>query len=829
MDPTPAERQSFQERLARFAASGQRRVQASSEVNGTIESVRMFSDNWGVARLWSEDRTEIKLTGNVSDLKEGSDYTITGVERVHPKHGPGIEVQSAKPWVKLESRAIIKFLKDNFKGIGDASARKYVDNVISERGSEGLAALRQQLLNEPWTLDFSSIGRKGAFEGDEKDKTVRSFIQRDLATRIIGLPSNVIRALTDHLMVIVSKEEAQLKAVNKKLDPVGAAWATLARNPYEPISAVAGYGFSSADAIGKVVNIPRDAPVRLAALVAHAVGEKCKAAGHVYLTLVQARASIAELDRSIDPKVALDHALQQETVQLDDEFGEARIYSGRLLKRERDLASKIVEMLTPGEPLMRDQDGKLRERIQVAAKSMGGVFKDGLDPSQLEAVYGIVTSRVRLHTITAEPGAGKTAVMEAVTRLMKDKQFQLCAPTGKGAKVLSNRVRPLGLYASTIHSLLQGEPDGGFRYDASNPLEGDVLTVDEASMPDLALAAAVFDATAEDMHVLCLGDHMQLPSVDPGSFLMDLMAVSEVDHHSLKSVHRNSGGILEVIREVRQGFINPVDRDGVTFSGSLPPASAGFETVMREYLEAVKQYGYEGVALLMSRRKGEPDEPGWNTTYANARLREVCNPNANKIPGSSHFVGDRIMITDNMKLGGDEDEGGAESRVVNGDTGQITGFTVPDDPRLGAVGTVQILLDDGRRIDFPGGSMNALQTCYAMTVHKSQGSEYAKVIAVITPGQPTFINQNMLLTGLSRARTVLSVYANDVDLRKIAATPMPKRNSGLVDRVRRGLQEVMGEIDRGPAANDLQAEEEEVEAAAVEVRRSAFASLVRRG
>jgi len=327
----------------------------------------------------------------------------------------------------------------------------------------------------------------------------------------------------------------------------------------------------------------------------------------------------------------------------------------------------------------------------------------------------------------------------------------------------------------------------------------------------------VFDATTDDMHVLCLGDHMQLPSIDPGIFLADLMAIDAIDHHRLNCVHRNAGGILEVIREVREGFINPVDRAGVRFSGSLPPASTGFEAVAREYVEAVGKHGFENVALLMSRRKGEVDEPGWNTTYANAVLRELCNPNAQKVPGSSLCIGDRIMVKANMNLSDDEDVG--DNRVVNGDTGRLLGFTPSDDPRKGVVASVQIQLDDGRRIDFPGGAMNALELAYALTVHKSQGSEYTKVIAVITPGQPTFINRNMLLTGLSRARMDLSVHANDVDLRKIAATPMPKRNSGLVDRVRR----LVGEGDgQQQAANDDEADGVDPQPA-----RSVFADLGR--
>lgn len=795
-DTASSDRAGFQERLARFTASRKPKLE---EHSGTIERVQMFNPDWGLATMWTEDRVELKLTGKVGELREGGDYTITGTLKSHPKYGQSVDILSAKPFVRLEQRAIVRFLKDNFKNIGDASARKFVQLIVEQDGEAGLVALREKLLNEPWSIDFSSIGREGTFDGSEKDKTVRAFVLRSLSTRIVGLASNVLGSLADYLVNQLAKIDGGPLSAGSAEDPVERAWALLAQNPYAPIKSVPGYGFAAADTVGRGVNIPKTAPVRLAALVEYAIAERCRAMGHVYLTLGQARAAIAEMDGSIDGQTALEHALEAETVQLDDEFGESRIYTGRLLDRERALAKRIAAKLIPGDPLMRDRDGTLREKIQAQAKAMGGAFKNGLDPSQLEAVYGIVTSRVRLHTITAEPGAGKTAVMEVVTRLLKNKQFVLCAPTGKGAKVLNNRVSAIGLTASTIHSTLQGDPEGGFRYDRSNKLEGDMLVPDESSMLDLMLAAAVFDATHDDMHVLCLGDHMQLLSVDPGSFLVDLMQIERIDHHRLNCVHRNAGGILQVIREVRQGFINPVNRDGVTFSGTLPSASNGFETVMREYLDAVRQHGYERVALLMSRRKGDVDEAGWNTTYANARLRAVCNPNAEKIPGSTLCVNDRIMITANINLSEDDE---SSDRVVNGDTGRILGFVRSDDKRKGAVATVQIQLDDGRKIDFPGGQLSAIELGYALTVHKSQGSEYAKVICVITPGVPTFINQNMLLTGLSRARTALSVHASDADLRKIAATPAPKRNSGLVERVLRELGETQGEgaAERGASA-----------------------------
>lgn len=779
----------FASRLASFA---QARKPQTSELTGTIESVRMFGADWGVATLRTEDGKSFKLTGRVNDLKEEAEYSVTAQVKMHPKYGESFDVLGARPHVQLNTAALVKFIKNNFKGIGQASAVKYVAAIQAEGGAQALTALREKLLNEPWAVDFSAIKREGTFDGDEKDKTLHAFIQRDLATRISGLPSNVLSALADYLLIAVKAQERDDKFASS--DPVGDAWYILSQNPYAPITKVGGYGFASADTIGRLVKIPRNAPVRLAALVAHAVNDKCQSFGHVYLTLDQAKEGILRIDGGIDTKIALEHALEAGTIELDDEQAELRLYPCRLMDAEIALAQKIAEMCEPVEPLMNSTSAKaLNAKVQETAKQLGGVFKNGLDDSQLKALTSIVTSRSRLHTITAEPGAGKTAVMEVLVKLLPNKQFLFCAPTGKGAKVLSNRLRSVGGYASTINSLLMGECESGFRFNADNQLEGDVLVVDEGSMPDLELAAAVFAAVNDGMHVIILGDVNQLPSIAPGMVLADILQIPQANHHCLDTVHRNSGGILDVIREVKAGQLNPTNRIGVKFSGELVSASEGFNALVIEYMQAVSRAGYDGTALLMSRRKGDVNEPGWNTTYANAVLREVCNPNARKLPGSTLCEGDRIILKSNMTIK-DEDDDSADVRVVNGDTGAITGFTLKSSAnnagkRDGGVDTVQIKLDDGRAIDYPGVALNSVQLGYALTVHAAQGSEYKEVIAVITPGTPTFINRNMLFTGLSRARMNLSVHGKNQDLRKVAATPMPKRNTGLVRRIERELVE----------------------------------------
>lgn len=791
---------------SRLAAFTQPRNNVSSELVGLIKSVRMFSDDWGLAILVTEEGKEHRLTGRVGDLKEDSDYSITATPKNHPKYGDGFEVLASTPYVKLNEAALVKFIMNNYKGIGKVSAKKFVLETEKAEGQAGLSKLRDQLLHHPWTVDFSLVKKEGTFDGDEQDKTMHSFIQRGLATRINTLSSRVLSSLSDFLFVGIKTQANELasKATGKPgskgdiSDPVGKAWEMLSKNPYAPIESVEGYAFLSADSIARMVNLPKDAPVRLSALVSYAIMQKCSDTGHTFVTRQQAYAGISKVDPTIDPQVAINHALIASVIDYEDSFGVVCFYPKKLFSAETQLAERIALMCTQSFPLTKFPKAKeLQDQIQSTAKSLGGAFKNGVDASQLNALMGILTSSSQLHTITAEPGSGKTAVMEILAKFLPDKKFLFCAPTGKGAKVLSNRVKSVGAFSTTIHSMLKGDPDGGFRFNQESPLEGDILVIDEGTMPDLRLAKAVFDAVPDGMHVIILGDIDQLPSIDPGSVLSDLLKIPEIDHHRLTSVHRNAGGILDVIREVKSGYINPVNRDGVRFSGGLASPEFEFNKVLSDYLSAVDRSGYKDVALLMSRRKGEPNEPGWNTTYANAILRDVCNPNAPKLPGSTLCVGDRVIIKSNMSL---TDDDGSECRVVNGDTGSILGFSLKSggvDKKERGVEKISVKLDDERTIMFPGDAISSIQLGYALTVHAAQGSEYKDVIAVITPGVSTFINRNMLYTGLSRARSTLSVYANDSDLKKIAATPMPARNSYLVDRINSFMDEMIEADDAG--------------------------------
>lgn len=814
-------------------------LELQPQIVGTLADMKIRGD-WAAATVWAEDGKRHSVSGNaVKELKEGLQYEFLGKFSVHPKYGPQLQVSAAFPRIAPNHNAIVRFITASFDGIGEKSATKFVAKVIQEGGAKGLEELRCKLLKEPWSISFDEvIGRKGTFSDEHRDTSIAAFIKRDLSTRIAGMDGVTTPSIKALSVYLASRITA---ADPNATDVVDKAWRMLSADPYKPIMDVRGYGFVAADSIGRHVGIAHDAPVRLAALVAHAVHQHCDVGGHAFLTAEQLYASVGKIDPRIQPEDAVPHAVQRKTIQVDsamqdeeDTDGEdlfvppeTRYYKHGLLRAETKLAAKIAGMLQPSDPILKGSNpdpealgGKaVLDLVRAAARR---VFPDGLDPTQEEALRRIITSPVRVHTLTAGPGCGKTALMEVLVKMLPQCSFRFCAPTGKAAKVLSNRLASAGLEASTIHSMLKGSDPGDFAVGDNNPLTGDILVVDESSMPDLALANALFSAVPERMHVILLGDTRQLPSIKPGSVLSDLLKIEEIDHNHLSVTHRNSGGILEVVNEIGEGAVDVRDRDAVRFSQGLGEASQRFQEVMTTYLDAVQRRGVANVMLMMPRRKGRHDEPGWDTTYANATLRQVCNPAGQAVPGTFFRVHDRIVIRENMGIpqpDADEVHGGKarrddpavsvpEERVVNGDTGSILGYVLDPKARAGETAKwISLQLDDGRRVQFPGESASSLDLAYAMTVHASQGSEYKEVVMVVTPGTATFMNRNMLFTGVSRARESLHVFGEEAVIKRVARTPLPERNSALADRIRHAVDATAA--DRQQASQARRGEREQ--------------------
>ena len=657
-------------------------------------------------------------------------------------------------------------------------------------------------------------------------------------------------------MADVQGQEAAAPGIGNLVEDT---WAILLKNPYQPIATTPGYGFAMAEIVAKFAGIPKDSPMRLSALSEYAVDQECQRRGHVFLSPKEFVTAITKVDPSVKAQTALNHALVNGGLMVEVE--KKRLYQPNLYQAEQSLAKNLAKLLQPAAPLTQRSEKAVREKLLRDAPKINPAFKDGLDPVQIDAVASIMVSPTRLHVLTGGPGTGKTSIVECAVSLLKNKTFLFAAPTGKAAKVLSARVQSTGNHASTLNSLLSGAVETGFMVNEEKPLTCDVLVIDESTMIGVEMADALLKALPPHAHVIFLGDPGrvaaegqqaragQLPSISPGRFMLDLLELPDVNHVNLVKTQRNRGGILEVVNEVAGSALTVKDRDSVRFN-DLPDPLVGFPAVMNEYLDRVMDDGVTGTLLVMPKRKGSRDKPDWNTTYANSVLKAKLNPAGIKIPGSSMALGDRIIIRKNMtieqpasddrgrvgasllmegvqlpmgfSLDGltktfaptaeattfDDDlnsgggGGGGEppkERVVNGDTGTVIEYLMdPINPKMAAPKWIRLALDDGREIDYPGAEMTYLDHAYALTIHSAQGSECKNVIMVATGGSADFMNQNMLLTGFSRAKETLSIYGDPRELVKIARTPMPPRNTALVERVSAMAEEMNADREELP-------------------------------
>lgn len=777
-------------------------------VAARLARVKVLPSGWAIGSIHSDEHGDVSVNGNaLAGLTEKMTYEFSGLVECHKTYGLQIKVESVGLHIPSSSIGMSKFLMQNYKGVGKKAAEKIVNHFGAEPG--GLEQFRKNLLANPYSMDFSVAGvkRKTSMNASEGLKSV---IYMDIATKIGGveLGDKLLRKIAAHF-----EEPASTKA-----NPVEWAWETLTSNPYALIRDLDGYAFRTADIVARKVGFPLDRVERTAALVTYAVTEGCNSAGHTYLTLDDFTDIIHDIDPTVDVPCAVQAAIELgEPLVIDD----GRFYIESSYRAERNLAHNLVSRTK--RHLRTQIHGGSDDEIMAAIREAETAIGFPLDDSQRACVYGVLTSFVPIHTITAGPGCGKTTIMEIVVHVLNGKtkalndpethttfqvpyRIKFTAPTGMAAKVLTGRIKRFGAAATTIHTLLgvRGKNDeasgnGYFAFGPDNLLDVDLLVVDEVSMVDLALMQSLMLAVPPTAHIIFMGDKDQLPSVGTGSVLADFLKLP-FDHHRLNQTHRNDGGILEVVRLAGVGRVDFSPRKDVDFFCELPAATVeSISSVLSLYVEALaaNQGDFKKVGLLIARRKGDPQNPGWNTSYLNAVLREKYNPESgqrvnisgvegpvrayagDRVFGTRHRVGDRIIIRKNLVLQhGPSVEDAPVEQVVNGDRGLIVEFSVVKSN----LDCIHIALDDGRLILLPAEHADVVDLAYATTVHTAQGSEYAHIIFICVNGNSSFVHRGIAFTAFSRAKNRLTVIGEPSVIKSVVAREIPRRNTHLVSR-----------------------------------------------
>ena len=558
-------------------------------------------------------------------------------------------------------------------------------------------------------------------------------------------------------------------------------------NPYKLADDIPGVGFKMADEIAQRVGIFTDADYRIKAGILYTLLQ-ASGEGHTFLPQEELTAKTSELlgiDKDIIEKNYMDLSIDRKII-MKQSGEQTQIYSASFYYMEANTATMLRELDIAYDVA----DAEIEQRIHNIEKQTGMQ----LDEHQVQAVKEAV--RNGLLIITGGPGTGKTTTINTIIRYfeMEGMDIFLAAPTGRAAKRMSETT---GFEARTIHRMLElnggMEGSAGFERNETNPLETDLVIIDEMSMVDITLMNSLLKAIAPGTRLILVGDINQLPSVGPGSVLKDIIQSEAFNVVMLTKIFRqaSTSDIIVNAHKINRGEEVSLDNKSMDFF-FLKRYEA--DIIINVVLQLVKQKlpkfvdatPYD-IQVLTPMRKGL-----LGVERLNGILQQYLNPpdksKREKEHGDMVFrEGDKVMQTKNnyqleweicTKFGLTVDKG---MGIFNGDMGIITEIN-------DFAETMTVEFDEGRKVEYSYKLLDELELAYAITIHKSQGSEYPAVVIPLLSGPSMLMNRNLLYTAVTRARKCVTLVGNDATFNQmIQNTSQQKRYSGLCDRIRESV------------------------------------------
>lgn len=721
---------------------------AREQLSGSIENVTFHSEESGFCVLRVRVRGQrdlVAVVGKAAVVSPGEYLEADGQWVNDRTHGLQFKADELRLVPPSTLEGIEKYLGSGMvKGIGPHFARKLV-KAFGDQVFDVIERTPERLTELP------GIGPK------RKERVAGAWAEQ--------------RVVRDIMVFLQSHGVGTARAVRIYRTYGDQAVEKVRENPYRLALDIHGIGFLSADRIAQALGIPPDSVHRLRAGVRHALQEMTSQ-GHCAATrvrLIEASAALLEIDADrIEPAIELE--LADENLVAHPIDGEPALYLTPLYKAERGVAyhlNRIAEGAVPW--------GELD-----AARAIPWVEeKTGLrlSPSQREAVASAVNAR--LSVITGGPGVGKTTVVNAILRIIRAKHARIlcCAPTGRAAKRLSEST---GMEATTIHRLLEFDPTTlGFKHDADDPLEADLLVVDETSMVDVVLMNQLLRAIGRDTALLLVGDVDQLPSVGPGAVLADIINSGAVTTARLTEIFRQAGEseIIVNAHRINRGEMPPVSQSGSTalsdfyFIPAETPEEI-HEKLMQVVLQRIpKRFGFDPIAETQVLTPA--NRAGLGSRALNVELQSQLNgqaqPRVSRF-GWSYAAGDKALQTVNNY----------EKEVFNGDVGTVT--------KVDAEAQALRVNFDGREVVYDFGELDELSLAYAMTVHKAQGSEYPAVVIPLATQHYTLLERNLLYTAVTRGKHLVVLIGQPKALAMAVKNQRAgRRLTDLAERLRAGV------------------------------------------
>ena len=726
---------------------------------GYVEHIiyRNADNGYTVLNLVSGEE-EITCVGIFSAIAEGENIEASGDYTDHPTYGKQFKVESFEEKAPEDEEAIERYLGSGaIRGIGLALAARIVRRFKADTF--------RIIEEEPERLaEVKGISERKAMEiADQVNE------KRDLRQAMIFLQQY---GITMNLAVKVYQQYGQ------------EVYGIIRENPYRLADDIEGVGFRTADEIAVRVGIRMDSDFRIRSGILYVLLQ-ASTEGHTYLPeeeLTRRTGQLLEVGEEQIEKQYMDLAIERKIIMKQGE-NQTQIYAASFYYMEANTATMLKQLNVSYEVL----DLEIEERVRRIEKQTGME----LDEHQMTAVKEAV--RNGLLIITGGPGTGKTTTINTIIKYfeMEGLDIFLAAPTGRAAKRMSETT---GFEARTIHRMLElnGGVDGaaGFERNEQNPLETDVVIIDEMSMVDISLMHALLKAVAVGTRLILVGDVNQLPSVGPGSVLRDIIRSHECNVVMLTKIFRqaSTSDIIVNAHKINQGEEVALDNKSMDFF-FLKRYDA--DVIISVVLQLIKQKlpkfvdatPYD-IQVLTPMRKGL-----LGVERLNGILQRYLNPPSPQKREKEHGdilfrEGDKIMQTRNnyqleweirTKYGLSVDKG---TGVFNGDMGivrEINDFAE----------TMTVEFDEGRMVEYPYKLLDELELAYAITIHKSQGSEYPAVVIPLLSGPSMLMNRNLLYTAVTRARKCVTLVGNEVTFEQMVQnTSQQKRYSGLCDRLK---------------------------------------------
>jgi len=718
-------------------------------LKGRIDHITYHNegDRFTVARLiLAETRTPVTVVGRMPSPVAGENVQLTGRWTSHPRYGQQFKIETVEIRLPATLEGIKSYLTSGaIKGIGEATAA----NIVQAFGADTFTVIE----HTPERLtDVDGIGAAKAQAIHDQWQSMQSYRQIMAFLQENGISS----AYAEKIFSVYGPD----------------AIAIIRRSPYQLAEAISGIGFAIADRIAINSGVETQSPERSQACVRHML-QAASGEGHVYWPEEELIDHIHRLYEIApeDIREAIDGLIDAGDIIADstaDHAGNRRLYPKALYDAETAIAARLAALLAVPVPSLSEDADHLSERIQSS------LLVD-LSAEQYGALEVVLANRVVI--ITGGPGTGKTTLIRSIAAVFRQNGSRIClaAPTGRAARRLSEVA---GKPAHTIHKLLgYNFDDHFFGRDQDNPIDADLIIIDEASMVDAPLMHHLMNAVSLSSRLVIVGDAFQLPPVGPGNILADLIDSEIIPVCHLTTIFRQAAESLITMNahRVRDGQppelaafdgIKPIDAEFCFWEeADLDAIVDKICHLCAEVLpETLELDPLNSIQVLSPMHKGVA-----GTINLNQKLQAALNPGENKIAGVNQAfkTGDKVMNLRNNY----------QKEVYNGDIGKILKI----DP-AGAGLTVDFY---GRPVAYAMEETEDLTLGYAISVHKSQGSEYPVVILPLITRHYVMLQRNLLYTAITRAKSLVILIGNPKALPIALANNKPEmRLSGLSERLK---------------------------------------------